>query len=132
MQAIILTTLSLIFLAEAWLEQAVIDLKNPYIHQYSTLNQREHFRSAVLAVMITVPFYEVAVWQGLYGLCPAIFVNRRLFFDLPLKILRGRTWYRYEGDGAVDTFCRRLFGVNGAWKEMLLHMLVTLLSIYCS
>lgn len=126
---LILLPLSAYFLEEAWLEEDVIALKNPGHPDYDKINRREHFKSAVLAVLASVPYYLVAGFYGHWWLFMAIGVNRRLFFDVPLKLFRGKDWYRYEGDGPIDSTLRSILGEEGAWIELIINIAVTITSI---
>lgn len=115
---------TVIFLAEAWLEVIVLQLKyNPPIR----LDQQEHFRSGVLACLVLSPFVACACLNGLYWLLPALLVNRRMVFDPALKLLRKpcRRLYKYEGTGPVDAFCTKIFGRNGAGIEISLELAAT-------
>jgi hypothetical protein len=128
----ILILYPVINLCEAWLEETVIELKNPYLNTYHRLNRVEHFRSAVFACLVAVVFVAIALTLQLYWLIPAIAVNRRLVFDYGLKKFRNREFDRYEGDGFFDSIGRRLFGTEGARKEFLVLLLITITSIYLS
>lgn len=114
---------------EAWLEVVVIDLKNPYISEYHKLNQREHLRSGVFACAVCAVFVVVALSLQLYWLVPAIVVNRRLVFDYGLKMLRGRPFDLYEGDGFFDALGRRVFGRENAEKEFAILLGITVFTI---
>jgi hypothetical protein len=117
MTATILFTLillpAMIFLCEAWLEVDVIALKNPTLLDYRTLNKSEHFKSAVFAVLIMVSFLEIALYMEVYAVCVYILVCRRIFFEVPLRLLRERKWYKYEGDGPIDGTMKK-YSVNTA------------------
>lgn len=119
-------------LAEAWLEVVVIELKNPHISKYSTLNAREHLRSGVFASLVCLVVAAIGCHLGLYWLLPAIAVNRRLVFDYGLKLMRGRPFQTYEGDGPVDRAAAWCFGREGAATEFLILTLLTITSIYLS
>lgn len=115
--------------AEAWLEEVVILLKDPYHEKYVELNKQEHFRSLALAILIATPFAAIAIFMQWYWLLPAIAVNRRLVFDFALKKFRGRKLWLYEGNAPVDNFFKNLFGVNGAKKEFIMECIITVLSV---
>lgn len=127
---IIIALLSVINFAEAWLEEVVILLKDPNLPNYKELNKREHWRSGVYAVILTIPFILAAIYFHLFWLIPAIITNRRLVFDNGLKYFRKRKLFRYEGDGPIDSFFRNLFGEYGAWKEICIWIIITTASIY--
>jgi hypothetical protein len=114
---------------EAWLEDVVILLKDPKAKLYKRYNQQEHQRSFIYAALVCVPFLATAISCGWYGLLPAILVNRRLVFDFGLKLFRNKPLFTYEGDGPVDAFFKRLFGAQGAWKELAILLLITILSV---
>lgn len=131
---IVLLIISIIHLLEAWLEQVVISLKNPYVPEYSVWNRREHFRSAVLAGTWLFSAIAVALYyQHNYWILPALIVNRRIFFDYLLIIFRDRPRRQYEGNDwwTVNIF-RRIFGTNGRMIELGLCIGVTIFSIFKS
>jgi hypothetical protein len=128
----ILILYPVINLCEAWLEVVVIELKNPYISKYNTLNAREHLRSGVFAILVCAVFAAIAWQLELYWLLPAVALNRRQVFDFSLKLLRGRSFSLYEGDGFFDSIGRKLFGARGAWIEFVILTLITTTSIYKS
>ncbi len=114
----------LICITEAWLEQAVIILKNPKIPDYSKLNEKEHLRSAVYAIGVGV---SLALFPALYGdftqtviLIPLVFFIRRIGFDFALKLFRGRRISDIEGNARVDMEVRNLLGPKGGWYELLI------------
>jgi len=96
---IVFAFLSLIHLLEAWLEVPVIAVKNTKLVNYAAFNKQEHFRSAVLASSwLAAAFAVVIVYTKEYCMLPALFVNRRMFFDYPLILLRNRPKNKYEGN----------------------------------
>lgn len=130
---IILLVLSVVHLLEAWLEEVVIELKNPHIPEYSVLNKREHFRSAVLAGSWLFAASAAAYHLQEYWIMPALFVNRRIFFDYPLIIFRDRPRHRYEGDDWwTRNFFKRVFSTNGRLIELSFELVITAGSIYMS
>lgn len=119
----------LINLAEAWLEKIVIDLKDPRLKNYRELNDMEHFRSLILAVLIACPFIFIAVAEGLYFLLPGIIINRRLLFDHPLKAIRDKPIWAIEGRGVFDSFFASIYGKRGGWYELITEAVITVASI---
>lgn len=123
---LIFLLLSVIHLVEAWLEETVIELKNPHISTYSILNKREHFRSAILAGMWLFSAMAAAYHVHALWLMPALLVNRRIFFDYPLIIIRDRPRYKYEGnDWWTVNFFKRVFTTNGRLVELALELVIT-------
>ncbi len=114
-------------IAEAWLEVVVIALKDASLSEYKALNRIEHFRSGVYSFTVAFPYILASVYLGYYWYIPAILINRRLFFDPALKLLRSprRRLSLYEGDGPIDNFFAGIFGRNGAKWEILLEALAT-------
>lgn len=96
---IVFAFLSVIHLLEAWLEVPVIGMKDAGLNNYSALNKQEHFRSAVLAASwMAAAFTVVIMFTKEYWILPALFVNRRVFFDYPLILFRQRPRNKYEGN----------------------------------
>lgn len=122
---ILLALSSAIFLAEAWLEETVIRLKNDQLTDYGPLNKKEHARSMILSSLIAGSFCLGAAFLGYLWLLPALIVNRRLVFDPMLKVFRKRKLTRYEGNGPVDLFFVGIFGRSGARWELLLELALT-------
>lgn len=119
----------LICITEAWLEQAVIYLKNPKVASYDKWNKREHVRSAVYAVGVGI---ALASFPPMYGdvktglmLLPVILSIRRIGFDFALKKFRGRKVKIIEGDQFTDKIARWLFTKNGGWLDMATMVLLT-------
>lgn len=128
----ILVLYSLTNLCEAWLEETVIDLKNAQLPNYHPLNRREHNRSLILAILIMIPYIQIAVYFGLYWLIGAILVNRRIFFDFPLSLFRGRPPARYEGTDTTARILVGIFGRNGRIRELIVTLAITIFSAYKS
>jgi hypothetical protein len=129
---LIILLYSAICLAEAWLEEVVIELKDPYHSNYDVLNNIEHTRSLIYAMLVAVPFLLIAWHYHYYWLLPAIVVNRRMCFDFPLKHFRNKPIKLIEGTGPFDSFFRMIYGTNGGWLEFITHIVITGLSIYLS
>lgn len=121
---LIVAGLSLQHFTEAWLEDIVILLKDPKL-AYGDLDDKEHARSLVFAIIAASPYGILAINQGFYWLLGALFVNRRLVFDPALKHFRKRKLRVYERKKGVDAFMARLFGINGALKEIALEAAAT-------
>jgi general stress protein CsbA len=127
----VLIILSVIHLLEAWLEEVVIDLKNPNLPYYTSLNHQEHFRSSVLAVAWLIPAVYVACYNSNFWIIPGLVVNRRIFFDYGLILFRDRPGNKYEGnDWWVMNIFIPIFGRLGRIKELVLTALITAASIY--
>lgn len=121
---------SLVNLAEAWLEVVVIALKDPKLKEYKKLNKIEHARSFVFAGLVCFSFILFCIYLKFHFIIWAVVVNRRLVFDFPLKKMRNRPLWTYEGDGPVDGLMKWLFGTNGAWKEFLALIVITIAAIW--
>lgn len=126
----------LICIAEAWLEQAVIYLKNPNISDYNFWNKKEHTRSAVYAISVGV---ALALFPALYGnivqtviLIPLIFFIRRIGFDFALKLFRGKRISAIEGNAPVDREVRNILGPKGGWYELLICIAIVGIVNYLS
>lgn len=112
----------LLCIAEAYLEDVVIKLKNPAMVNYPLLNKQEHKRSAVyyfaLVGCLTVITWEAVdhhIWLVISMMC-----LRRIFFTYGLKLIRPNKRIKaIEGDQFTDRFSRRIFGKNGGWWELL-------------
>jgi hypothetical protein len=127
----VLIILSIIHLLEAWLEEVVIDLKNPNLSFYSRLNHQEHFRSAILAAGWLIAAGYASCFNSDYWIVPALIVNRRIFFDYSLILFRDRPGNKYEGnDWWVMNIFIPIFGRLGRIKELVLTLLITITSIY--
>ena len=126
---IILFLYSATNIAEAWLEQVVIELKDPRLKNYHDLNQKEHNRSLVFAVLVAIPFVLIACYYSLYWMLPAIAVNRRIFFDFFLKLFRKRPTWKIEGKGPFDNFFKKIYGEKGGWYELATEVVITIASI---
>lgn len=123
---LILLLLTVIHLVEAWLEDVVIELKNPHIPEYSVLNRREHFRSAVLAGLWLFSAMASAYQVHTLWLMPALIVNRRIFFDYALIIFRDRPRHKYEGnDWWTVNFFKRIFTTHGRLIELAFELAIT-------
>lgn len=126
-----LAVISLLFLAEAWLEDVVIELKNGATPNYARLNRQEHFRSSVFAAIlilsasVTAFFWEVDPWTLL-----AIPVSRRIWFDYSLIIFRDRPRNLYEGDDWWGKRLAAVFGRKGRIRELAVTVAITLFCIY--
>lgn len=106
--------------AEAWLEDIVIKIKDPR-YATSRLNEVEHRRSMVWAMVATVPYLAAVIWAGFYWLIGFIVINRRLVFDTALKLYRKRPLRVYERKRGIDGFMARILGTNGALTEIALE-----------
>lgn len=129
---LIFVTYSLTNLCEAWLEEIVIDLKNTQLPFYNPLNRKEHSRSLILAVLIMAPYMAVALYLKQYWLIPAILFNRRIFFDFPLALFRGRPAALYEGNDTTGRILAGIFGKRGRIRELALTLVITLGSLFMS
>jgi hypothetical protein len=128
-QALII--LSVIHLLEAWLEEVVINLKNPYTSVYSNLNHQEHFRSGVLAGAWLFSAVYASCFHSDFWILPGLIVNRRIFFDYGLILFRRRPHNKYEGnDWWVMNFFIPIFGRLGRLYELGITLLVMAGSIY--
>ncbi len=125
--------LTVIHILESWLEDVVIELKNPHIPEYAVVNRREHFRSAVLAAAWLTAALYAALFNEQYWIVAALIVNRRLFFDYPLILFRDRPRNKYEGNDwwTVHVF-RPVFGTNGRLKELAAELGITIFCLYKS
>lgn len=103
------------FLLEAWLEVIIIKLKNPSLINYQKLNKQEHNRSFILAAFLII---GVCFISNLLFLIPSAILSRRLFFDYPLKLMRGRKIKNIEGTGVIDSSLRKILGPKGGWYEL--------------
>lgn len=109
-------------------------MKNPALPNYAALNRLEHRWSGIYYAGICVLALGVsALALGLtWKVLPAAFsllVNRRIFFEYSLKILRKRKIKDIEGDQPLDTAIRKILGANGGYLELGL-LFVTLLTSY--
>jgi hypothetical protein len=127
----VLIILSVVHLLEAWLEEVVIDLKNPNLSIYNKLNHEEHFRSGILAAgWLTIAIYA-SCFNSDFWIIPGLMVNRRVFFDYGLIIFRDRPGNKYEGnDWWVMNIFIPIFGRLGRIRELFLTLLITAASIY--
>lgn len=108
-------------IAEAWLEDIVIKLKNPALENYPILNKKEHARSAVyyfaLVLCLTVLTWEAVdhhIW-----LVISLLTLRRIFFTFGLKLIRPNKRLRdIEGDSYTDNIVRKIFGKRGGYLEL--------------
>jgi hypothetical protein len=113
--------IAILCIAEAWLEEIVILLKNPALINYASLNKKEHKRSAAfwfaqVALFIALSWGQVHYW---YILIAALTLNRRLFFEYALKTLRpGKRIRDIEGDQFWDRISRGVFGKTGGYWEL--------------
>lgn len=112
----------IICLSEAYLEQAVIYLKNPNLLNYRSWNEKEHARSLAYAAAVGL---TIAIIPALYGqigttfiLLPCLFFIRRIGFDFALKIFRGRNKSIIEGDAWFDKVARQIYGEKGGWIDV--------------
>lgn len=107
-------------IAEAWLEEVVIRLKNPASGDYTKNNRDEHRRSAVYyGAVVCLMIFIAADYTHWYILVPLMLVERRIFFEYSLKLFRGRGIRFIEGDQYWDKFSRNIFGYKGGVKELL-------------
>lgn len=118
--------IAILCIAEAWLEVVVIALKNPSLINYAKLNKQEHRRSAGFWVAQVVLFISLSnSWEQALLLTPALILNRRVWFEYALKILRpGKRLKDIEGDQFFDKLSRRLFGARGGYFELSTCILV--------
>ncbi len=112
---------AVLFVIEAKLEKYVIAMKSEQTPNYHSNNKREHAWSLVWSAFFCI----YMCWlSDIWVLLPSIFISRRLFFDYPLKLFRGRSLTAIEGDGWFDNTSRRLLGRNGGIQELLLTLLL--------
>jgi hypothetical protein len=116
------------------LESIIIKLKNPNLTDYSSLNRQEHRWSAIyyLAVVALATGISILTTGLTWEILPFAFtllINRRIFFEYSLKIMRGRPIEKIEGDQPLDILVRKVLGKNGGWKELFL-LLLLLVIIY--
>lgn len=110
---------------EAKLETYVIAMKNPDLPNYATLNRLEHRWSAIYYAGICVLALGVSIlamgltWKVLPGAF-SLLVNRRIFFEYSLKIMRKRPIKAIEGDQPLDKAVRKILGSNGGYMELVL------------
>lgn len=115
--------IAILGIAEAWLEEVVILLKNPALVNYAKLNKKEHQRSgafwfAQVILFIAISWGQVHYW---YLLIVALVFNRRLFFEHSLKLFRSGKHIRdIEGDQFWDRLSQRVFGKSGGYWELAL------------
>jgi len=122
---------SVFHILEAWLEQVVIDLKNPSLTNYHELNRKEHLRSAIYATYVALLIWTVplSLWHC-WPLLPAIVLNRRIFFDYALILFRQRpNPALYEGDDWWVHRFKAIFGPKGRNKELAVTLVITIASI---
>lgn len=109
-------------LAEAWLEDIVIQLKNPGLVNYSILNKKEHQRSAVYYFAL-VAFLVIITWEQVdhhIWLVISMMCLRRIFFTYGLKLIRPNKRIKdIEGDQYTDRIVRNIFGKKGGYWELL-------------
>lgn len=115
------------FILEAGLEKTVIDLKNTKLPNYPLLNKREHKRSALWAIFYMATI-AVAILNWLFFF--SALVSRRLFFDYPLKLFRGRPFKNIEGDQFIDNTIRRILGPEGGYIELVIIFIVKTIILY--
>lgn len=119
---------------EAKLETYVIAMKNPALPNYTALNRLEHRWSGIYYAGLCVLALGVsALVLGItWKVLPAAFsllVNRRIFFDYSLKIMRKRPIKNIEGDQPLDTFVRKVLGSKGGYVELVL-LFIALIGTY--
>lgn len=109
-------------LAEAWLEDIVIKLKNPALVNYPMLNRKEHQRSAVYYFAL-VAFLTIITWEQVdhhIWLVISMLCLRRVFFTYGLKLIRPNKRIKdIEGDQYTDRIVRNIFGKKGGYWELL-------------
>lgn len=109
-------------LAEAWLEDIVIKLKNPALVNYPMLNRKEHQRSAVYYFAL-VAFLTIITWEQVdhhIWLVISMMCLRRVFFTYGLKLIRPNKRIKdIEGDQYTDRIVRNIFGKKGGYWELL-------------
>jgi hypothetical protein len=114
--------ITILCLAEAWLEDIVIKLKNPALSNYPLLNKKEHERSAVYYFAL-VAFLTIITWEAVdhhIWLVISMMCLRRIFFTYGLKLIRPNKRLRdIEGDQYTDRMVRKVFGKRGGYWELL-------------
>jgi hypothetical protein len=106
--------------AEAWLEELVIRLKNPTLQNYPALNRKEHRRSAIYyGAQVGMLILVSAEYDKWYYLVMLLLLQRRIFFEYALKLFRGKGLRFIEGDQPWDKISRNIFGYKGGVKELL-------------
>lgn len=124
----------IICIAEAWLEQAVIYLKNEKMTNYAIWNAKEHRRSLVYAIASGGSLIILALLYGDFKtaifLIPLLIFIRRIGFDFALKVIRGRRVSTIEGDQPIDNFVRWILGKNGGWWDLLISAAIIALFNY--
>lgn len=122
---LILIGMAILCIVEAYLEDVVIQLKNPGLINYNQLNKREHQLSGLywmaLCLFLVIIFIPLKKW---YFFVPLLLIIRRIFFEFTLKLLRYKRFQDIEGDQFWDTVSRTIFGAKGGWIE-LMALLVT-------
>ncbi len=113
--------IAILCIAEAWLEEIVILLKNPGLINYSSLNKKEHQRSAAYW-FVQVCFFIVLSWGNVhywYILIITLTATRRVFFEYALKLFRpGKQLRDIEGNQFWDRISQRVFGKSGGYWEL--------------
>lgn len=117
--------IAILCIAEAWLEQVVIKMKNPASGDYLRLNRQEHRRSAIYYGTLVLTYIVVCMpMPKWYILVFLLMAERRVFFECALKLFRDRRISLIEGDQPWDTFSRGIFGKKGGWLELLVLLIV--------
>lgn len=106
--------MALLFLCEAFLEKYVIALKNPDHASYPYLDKKEHAWSLAYSILLCA---AIAIVTKQYWLFPSLLASRRIWFDYPLKIIRGKPFREIQGKGWFDRTSRSIFGVKGGLME---------------
>lgn len=115
--------ISVLFLAEAWLEVSVIKIKHD--NPPAWLNKQEHFRSAVFAALLIAAavLYVIFVSKE-YWTIPPIIVARRIWFDAGLIFMRDRPFH-YEGNDWWNGKFKKVF-FNNRWFELAMELAITI------
>jgi len=127
---IYLILLCLIFVAEAYLEKIVIDLKNGSLSDYIKLNKQEHFRSAIYSALVILSFCLFFYHLHFYFLIVNAIIARRIFFDYVLILVRNRPNKGvYEGTDTWVKIFSTIFGKRGRNIELLVSLAIFILFI---
>lgn len=118
-------------IAEAWLEEIIIRLKNPALENYPLLNKKEHHRSAIYyGALVFLLVFVAADYGKWYILVPLMLAERRIFFEYALKFFRGRGIRFIEGDQYWDRTARKIFGYKGGVVELLVLLALTAATLF--
>lgn len=111
-----------LYIVEALLEKVVISMKNPQAIDYNRLNKEEHQLSgvywmALVLALVVITADQMRLW---YYLVPALIIERRIFFEYTLKIVRNKRTRDIEGDQFWDKIMRGILGARGGHIEFIL------------